>query len=232
MGITAGQRALGTGKRVSPLRVTQAASETAGHSVRSSGCWRAWWLCGLLLGTVFSSERLRDAAAGPGRESSPPRTSCPLPGAGTPWAPPPDPPAASVLLQAVTAHLNPRKCHRVSPCPRGQTFGVRGRSRLSVLAPPAATREPERSDLAGRRPRPLLARCAPGTWRALSASARGPSTGVRKDRGGKCKGRPKASVTEISETPCGTLLTLKLTQLTHKKQNTDISNKDGTQPGT
>lgn len=58
MGITAGQRALGTGKRVSPLRVTQAASETAGHSVRSSGCWRAWWLCGLLLGTVFSSERL------------------------------------------------------------------------------------------------------------------------------------------------------------------------------
>lgn len=78
----------------------------------------------------------------------------------------------------------------------------------------------------------------PGTWRALSASVRlafqprGPSTGVRKDRGGKCKGRPKASVTEISETPCGTLLTLKLTQLTHKKQNTDISNKDGTRPGT
>lgn len=92
MGITAGQRALGAGKRVSPLHVTQAASETAGRSVRSSGCWRAWWLCGLLLGTVFSSERLRDAAAGPGRESGPPRTSFPLPGAGTPLDPPTRPP--------------------------------------------------------------------------------------------------------------------------------------------
>lgn len=93
MGITAGQRALGTGRRVSSLRVTQAASETAGPGAPCralaaggrGGCvGSCWGQCSALR----DREMLLRGQAG-SRAHLGPRAPCPVPGPPGPLHPTP-----------------------------------------------------------------------------------------------------------------------------------------------